>query len=304
MSSQTSFSVLIPAYNCDKTIQRCINSILKQDYFNYKIYVIDDCSTDSTSQILQSYKNDGKIYYLQHRNCNKGSVVGRKQLLKLAEQDYVLFIDNDDQFTEGAFSNYANLINKYKLDIVITDFQVRKLNNNAIFQPSQIDKQIIINNGVFDYSFKIFHHFLLWNKAIKREVVQKIQIPDKVVYGCDDHMFSLQLYLNANSLGIFRTKPNYIHYYGAGQWGRDMQPITMQRFCKGYKQTLLYNFDYIKKNRLGIKYFQMVYERYQASYIKFLAGNNEQLLSIYNKYFDSQFFWTLNNYINEYRQMF
>lgn len=297
-----SFSVLIPCYNSQQ--QEYTNFKTENISFLtiYKIYVINDCSTDSTQQILNEYKQLGKIHYLQNRVQNKGSVIGRKELIKLARQDYILFIDNDDQFANGnVFQMYADLIQKYRLDIITTDFHVQKLNQNAVFTPSQIDDQIIVTKGVFDYSFKIFHHFLLWNKAIKRQVIQKLQIPDKVVYGCDDHMFSLQLYLNANSLGIFRTQPTYIHYYGAGQWGRQMDQLTMRRFCQGYKQTLIYNFQYILKNRLGKKYFQKCYNRYQSSYLKFLANDNKQLLKIYDQFFDQQFVTSLNKILWQYK---
>ena len=96
MKRNATFSVLIPCYNCEKTIVRCLQSVLMQTYTNYKIYVIDDCSTDNSYSILKKYYDDGKIYYLKRRQKNLGSVVGRKQLISLANQDYCLFIDNDD----------------------------------------------------------------------------------------------------------------------------------------------------------------------------------------------------------------
>ena len=289
-----SFSVLIPAYNCEKTIVRCLQSIWRQNYLNYRIYVINDCSTDGTKQILDCYHKQGKIYFLQHRDKNAGSVVGRKQLLQLAKQDYILFIDNDDQFAQGAFQVYADLINKHALDIIITDFYVNKLNPNAVFRDSQVDQQVIVKQNVFDYSFNLFHHFLLWNKAIKSQVVKKIYVPDTVIFGCDDHMFSLQLYLNANSLGVFRTQANYIHYYGAGQWGNDMDEQTMHKFCRGYRQTLLFNLMYILNNKLDYSYFIKVYNKYEASYLRILAGDNQKLLEIYDSYFNHQFFCTID----------
>lgn len=271
-----------------------------QDYTNYKIYVIDDCSTDNTTQILDKYYNDGKIYYLKKRDENKGSVIGRKQLIQLAKQDYILFIDNDDQFTLNSFKTYSDIISKYPLDMVSTDFDVQKTNQYLNFAPSQTDNQIVVTKGVFDYSFNICHYFLLWNKAIKRTLAKKLNIQDCVVYGCDDHMFALQLYLNAKSIGIFRTQPNYIHHFGDGQWNKKMNDVTMRRFCEGYKKTLLYNFQYIYNNKVEKKYFQLVYNRFGPQYLKVLANHNVYLLQIYEQYFDAQFYRRLNQMIGDY----
>ena len=297
-----SFSVLIPCYNCQKTIDRCLQSVLKQKYTNYKIYVVNDCSTDDTAQILNKYKQLGQIYYLQNNQENKSAVVARKDLIKAAKQDYILFLDSDDQFTDNAFQTYVNLIEQYNLDIVITDFYVNKLNQNVLqFSSSCNDDQIIVIKGAFDFSFKIYHYFLLWNKAIKRQVAQQIQVQDKYIYGCDDHMFAMQLYLNATTLGIFRTQPTYIYYHGAGQWGKEMDQLTMKRFCCGFKQTLIFNFQYILKNKLPKKYFKKCYDKYEPTYLKILANGNESLLKIYDQFFGNQFIVQLNKIIWSYK---
>lgn len=300
MKKNISFSILIPCYNCQRTIDRCLNSIFNQTYTNYKIYVYDDGSKDNTINILNEYKQNGKIHFLKCGMVNKSSVVGRKQLLKQAQQDYCLFVDSDDQITNSCLQTYVNIINQYPLDIIITDFQVNQIGNFA-FTNSDADKQVILYDNVFDYSFYLCHYFLMWNKCIKTSLAHKINVPDVYVYGCDDHMFTLQLYLFAQSLGVFRTTTNYIYNYGSGQFGSQLNEEKMRKFCAGYKDTILYNFNLIVNNNLDKRYFNWVYQRYNADYLQILSNNRPQLLQIYSQYFNNQFYDQLNKIVMNYK---
>ena len=88
-------SVLIPAYNAEKTINRCIESILHQAYENIEVIIVNDGSTDNTLSILSNYaKIDRRIAI--YNQTNKGVSATRNVCLKNAHGDYVLYVDADD----------------------------------------------------------------------------------------------------------------------------------------------------------------------------------------------------------------
>lgn len=87
-------SVVIPAYNCEKYIRECIESALSQSYENIEVIVVNDCSTDSTYQILKSY-SDERITVINNSK-NLGVVKSRNKAIESSEGRYIAFLDADD----------------------------------------------------------------------------------------------------------------------------------------------------------------------------------------------------------------
>jgi glycosyltransferase involved in cell wall biosynthesis len=95
--TEPKIAVIMPVYNAEKYIARAIESVLAQDYDNYKLYVIDDASTDSTSEIIKKYKSDVHVQILQ-RNKNHGAVFNQISTIKsyCYPDDIIMLIDGDD----------------------------------------------------------------------------------------------------------------------------------------------------------------------------------------------------------------
>lgn len=115
------FSLIIPAYNVEKYIKKCLDSVLNQTYNNYEIIIINDGSTDNTSKILESYKSDKKIKIINQEN--KGLSNARNTGVSNAKGDYILFIDSDD-FIE---KELLEILNKTIKDEDLVRFQIRIL---------------------------------------------------------------------------------------------------------------------------------------------------------------------------------
>lgn len=115
------FSLIIPAYNVEKYIKKCLDSVLNQTYNNYEIIIINDGSTDNTSKILESYKSNKKIKIINQEN--KGLSNARNTGVSNAKGDYILFIDSDD-FIE---KELLEILNKTIKDEDLVRFQIRKL---------------------------------------------------------------------------------------------------------------------------------------------------------------------------------
>lgn len=115
------FSLIIPAYNVEKYIKKCLDSVLNQTYNNYEIIIINDGSTDNTSKILESYKSNKKIKIINQEN--KGLSNARNTGVSNAKGDYILFIDSDD-FIE---KELLEILNKTINDEDLVRFQIRIL---------------------------------------------------------------------------------------------------------------------------------------------------------------------------------
>lgn len=87
-------SVIIPAYNSSKFIKRVVTSVLLQTYENFELVIVDDCSTDNTVELVESF-TDNRIKIVKHQH-NTGAGVARQSGLKVATGEFIMFIDSDD----------------------------------------------------------------------------------------------------------------------------------------------------------------------------------------------------------------
>ncbi len=112
-------SVIIPAYNSEKYIERCLNSIINQSYRNIEIIVVDDCSTDTTSYIIQKFcKLDNRIRHIK-LPANKGVGYARNIGIKNATGEYLGFVDSDDWIDSNMYSNLIEACQTNNTDIAL-----------------------------------------------------------------------------------------------------------------------------------------------------------------------------------------
>lgn len=111
---QNNFAVIVPVYNAEKWIGKCIESILTQDYLNYKLYVIDDHSTDSTYDIIRSYN-----VYCKRNSKRVGALANLVHGIKqFNRNDIVVTIDGDDSLADDYVFSYLNEV--YQQEIYLT----------------------------------------------------------------------------------------------------------------------------------------------------------------------------------------
>ncbi len=124
-------SVIIPAYNVEKYIKRCINSVLSQDLKNIEIIVIDDGSKDKTSDIcLEISKNNKNIIYKKVQNS--GCSAARNLGISMAKGKYIAFLDSDDWVDLDMYINMVEEAEKNQADIVICGFKKLDENKNLL----------------------------------------------------------------------------------------------------------------------------------------------------------------------------
>ena len=166
-------SILVPAYNVEKYIEECIDSLLDLDT-NYEIIIINDGSTDNTKQILQKYK---KIKYIKIINQeNMGIAHTRNNLLKNATGKYIFFIDSDDYINKEKFNELLKQVNNQ--DLILFNYNIFN-NNNKKVKKNIFNEDFINIKKNKDLFFKLIskrNDLYLWTFLIKRELITKSNI--------------------------------------------------------------------------------------------------------------------------------
>ena len=114
-------SIIVPIYNAEKGIRRCIESILQQDYEDFEAILLDDGSQDGSAKILDEYALKDKRIHVVHKK-NSGVSDTRNQGMRIAKGEYIQFMDADDWLAENAMKVLVNAIEESEADLVVVDF--------------------------------------------------------------------------------------------------------------------------------------------------------------------------------------
>lgn len=182
MNKNPLVSIIIPVYNSENYIGKCIESILAQTYKNYEIILINDGSKDNSLDILKEYeKQNGKIKIYNQSNCGVANT--RNNGIQYSSGEYIMFIDNDDYISPDYIEIFINEINKNDYDIVIGGYKRINTKEKILFHNHPI------NNGWSKYTI-----IAPWAKLYKKETLQKFQA-EFLDYGiAEDVYFVLNLY--------------------------------------------------------------------------------------------------------------
>ena len=124
-------SIIIPVYNVEKYLNKCLNSVIEQTYKNIEVILIDDGSTDNSGKICDEYaKNDIRIKIIHQQNG--GVSTARNNGLEHATGKYITFVDSDDYIEKEMIETMAKKIMKKNADIVICGVTDRDEENNII----------------------------------------------------------------------------------------------------------------------------------------------------------------------------
>lgn len=203
-------SVIVPIYNVEKYLNKCIDSIISQTYKNLEIILIDDGSPDRCPQMCDEYsKKDNRIKVIHKENG--GVSFARNIGLINSTGKYILFIDSDDYIDMDMIEFLVNNIQlNDNYDMSACGYY---LNNNPIFEKNR-ECLTLTNVEGAKYIAGKNHCKLrgfLWNKLFKREIINKFNIIFPTdIYFCEDAYFC-QLYLKRCHSIIYNCKPKY-HY--------------------------------------------------------------------------------------------
>ncbi len=115
-------SVIMPLYNAEKYLPEALQSVLNQTYKEFELICIDDCSTDRTRSIIEGFREkDARIKMLINEE-HSGAALSRNKGLKMAEGEYIVFLDGDDIFEEELLEKASGAMKKYQADLVLFEY--------------------------------------------------------------------------------------------------------------------------------------------------------------------------------------
>lgn len=209
-SAYMRLSVIIPIYNAEKTLIRCLESLLSQLNKEIEVLLINDGSTDSSGQICKKYvqKNTSFRYYEQQ---NSGVSAARNKGLDNAVGDYVLFVDSDDYVETTYFDAIQVCVTREKPDLLIFGavFPNRNQNKRTDYFDQSYDGIETIKQ--YAYISKKQQMFALWNKAFVRQIIENnnIRFAPKSSIG-EDGAFIFKYILHSNKLTSISSALYYV----------------------------------------------------------------------------------------------
>lgn len=221
MESKIFLSVIIPAYNTEKYIEKCLLSICNQTFKDIEIIVIDDGSKDNTGKICDDIAQRDSRIIVKHEK-NSGVVSSRKKGSFLAKGDYITFVDSDDWIESDYYEKVYNAIvqSKEKIDCVITElYEWNYKQSDKLIEYTQIDYGIYDKKGIQEYivpnmmcdnySFRQKVSPTLYTKVMRRELlIQNIKNCDEMITLGDDAAVSYFVIFDSNAVIVL----NYAGY--------------------------------------------------------------------------------------------
>jgi len=206
-------SIIVPAYNVEKYIRKCLDSIIGQDYKNWEIILINDGSTDYTPEICDEYgAKDSRIRVIHQTNA--GLSVARNIGLDCANGHYLAFIDSDDYVKADYLSVLATLLETTDSDIAQCSFhKIQETSSNSEI-PNDNDQITIKEYSGTDFLNNLYvkgfkpNNVLVWNKLCKKEIWNEIRFPAGLVF--EDHYVTPRIIDNANKISVTSQK---LYYY-------------------------------------------------------------------------------------------
>lgn len=210
---QCNVSIIIPVYNCESTINRCIDSLLLQTYKNFNLIVIDDGSSDNTLNCLKKYKENNKVKIVIQENM--GVSTARNQGLLLAEGDYICFVDADDYVEKTYLEDLINGLNSFNgdIDMAVVNIMNKDLDGNLISKSNYNDgikSHTEFVSQILDYTGPQGY---LWNKIFKLPIIKKYKITfDTNLSICEDLLFCINYLEHARYVNVLNSNDyNYIN---------------------------------------------------------------------------------------------
>ncbi len=202
-------SVIVPAYNVEKYIDRCVESLLKQTLEDIEFIIINDGSTDNTLKKISKYLSNDKIRLYDRSNHGIGST--RNYGLNLAHGEYIGFVDSDDYIEPDMFEKLYNKAKQDNLDMVICDYykNFEETNKSVIDIIGDMDVKKIYNLKDNSYLFNQIN-LSPWNKLYKKDLINLSIENFSETLKYEDVPFVVRMLVTSSSIGKVNT-PLY-HY--------------------------------------------------------------------------------------------
>lgn len=218
-------SLIIPVYNTEKWLKRCLNSILVQTFTDYEVILIDDGSTDSSPSILDEYaKNDSRLTVFHEKN--RGSSQARKFGMSRAQGEWFMFIDSDDDVHPTYVQSLYETVTKNNLSIAACDMQ--RVGNNSFPVEITHNSPQILNSKEIHTKFFNYQFWGFWGKIYHKSVFKDLYFPEHNIN--EDYVVMAQIFHNNPAMAYIQEPLYYYRTNPSGQSHVKLTPRIMEEF--------------------------------------------------------------------------
>lgn len=265
MSKADLVSVIVPVYNVENYIEKCLDSIINQTYENLEIIVVNDGSGDHSYEICKKYENDKRVQLYSKENGGLSSA--RNYGIEKASGKYIMFVDSDDYLARDMVEYMLNMLNKENCEISICN-RIYKYEDNTEYLRFKDNNQIKIMDNEQGMrmllSFKYFD-MAAWAKLYERTLFDNIKFPEGKL--CEDYYIMYKLFLGSRRI-CYSSKPLYFYMQRAGSITKKNKNLD----------------DYIWAAKEQMEYIE---KEYPNLIVDGKAAYALSFLTVYNKYYEN-----------------
>lgn len=266
-------SIIVPVYNKERTVERCLASLRRQTYANIEIFAVDDGSSDHTGVVLKKYEEmDGRFHIIRKRNT--GVSDSRNTGIRLAAGKYMQFVDADDWLTKNAVEQCVEIAERYRADMIVSDFY-RVVGKN-IYRKGHIGREGLISRKEYAaYMMEApanFYYGVMWNKFFRADIIRREDLNCSLQLDwCEDFQFNLEYLQYADKIYVSR-QPFYYYVKTKGSLVDTQvnlaQSVRTKKILFDYYRELYESIDLYEKNRLKIQMFYFSFARDKGKKVK------------------------------------
>ena len=285
------FSVIIPIFNSETYLKKCIKSVIDQKHIKTEIILIDDCSTDNSLKVCNSFKDNISVNIIRHKK-NLGVSITRNDGILAAQGKYILFLDSDDWLYPGCLRGLEKLIIKEpKIEVIIGRFNSDgyPFNNETLFK--DISSNAFNANKFFKHMNQIdWRPMIIWHYIVKRSLINNKKLYFVDVKNGEDEEFGVRLLCSIKLISLY--KKNYYWHKtrreGSLRYSRD------KKSTESYLKILVEYYKFISKTPLS--YDKKVFIN---KCINFAYGEISARIILHNKAEIKKLSFKLKKYLGE-----
>ncbi len=260
-------SIIVPVYNSEDFLPRCVDSILAQDFRDFELLLMDDGSSDGSPEICDQYALQDSRVHVVHKE-NSGVSDTRNQAIRMAKGTYLQFVDSDDWLSPHATSLLFQAALGGQCDMVIADFY--RVVDDRLAQKGDIEESGVMTRERFAGHMMEnpadFYYGVLWNKLYRRDIIEAHQLQmDPATSWCEDFVFNLEYIRWAERFVAIHVP---IYYYVKRKGSLVNQGISISKTIK-MKLTIFEYYNNFYKHILDEK----DYERSRLQVYRFLVDS-------------------------------
>lgn len=189
-------SIIVPVYNTEKYLERCVNSLIHQTYQNIEIILVNDGSTDNSQSICEKFAGKNRRIHLINQK-NGGSSIARNTGLINAKGNIISFVDSDDHLDLDMYRKMLTKLNEHKLDVV-------EIERNSESDKKKFDDSFTIEDRITAFARIIqTTSFQVWKRIYRRSLIDQMMFIPNIIH--QDVFFTIDVINKVEKVGFLNT---------------------------------------------------------------------------------------------------